>query len=428
MRNLFYALIVMACLFRAEAQTNQGLTQQQFDDWEREVQGILNDALQGGLIDGRAAQWSVDVCVQGNVVIVQFQAFPVGGGIGLASSTIKTDSDCLPSTDGNGNPLPYTSLLKNLRINGLGPIENRLQNARTAVDGPKAAPASFPVGSLPLFRDIPFEPLYPAAVIPPPPPCDASKNSQILLVNHGTDTVTRLNACSGAVIAKISVATRPLQLDVTPDGATALVTSFDNTVSFINLGTNTVAFRLSTTSDINPDGIVISPDGSLAYVTSFNDINPSVQVIDIAQRKIVASLRLNTYPQSVFITPDGSQLWVSFPFNNEVDVIDTLTLTKARTFQITNPYGIAFDATGSRAFVASRTSPGVLTVIDTATFNTITTVTVGGGAVEPMFAPDGAFLVVTGFDSNTLTIVNPLNYKTLIGQLPGPPMGLALVR
>jgi DNA-binding beta-propeller fold protein YncE len=153
-----------------------------------------------------------------------------------------------------------------------------------------------------------------------------------------------------------------------------------------------------------------------------------VQVIDIAQRKITASISLNTYPQSVFITPDGSQLWVTFPFNNEVDVIDTLTLTKVRSFQIFNPYGIAFDATGSRAFIAGRVTPGVLTVIDTATFGIITTVTVGGGAVEPVLAPDGAFIFVTGFDSNTLTLVNPLNYKAYTGNLPGPPMGLALVR
>jgi DNA-binding beta-propeller fold protein YncE len=432
-RNILQMFVALAsltvCVFRAEAQANQGFTQQQFDDWEKEVQATLNDALDGGLIDSRAAEWSVDVCVQGKVVIVKFLAFPVGGGFGLASENIKTDSDCLPSVDANGNPLPYTSLLKSLQVNGLGPIRNQSQSwASAAFDTPRAAPASNPVAQLPLFRDIPFEPLYPVSSIPLPPHCDPSKNAQVLLVNHGTNSVTRLNACSGAVIAKINVVSNPLQAGLTPDGSTALVTSFDNAVNFINLSTNSVAFTLTTPFDVNPDGIVISPDGTLAYITSFNNNNPSVQVIDIAQRKITGSLFLNTYPQSVFITPDGSQLWITFPFGNEVDVIDTLTLTRVRGLSVANPYGIAFDSTGVRAFIASRTTPGVLTVIDTSTFNTITTVPVGGGAVEVVFAPDSSFLAVSGFDSNTLTIVNPLNYKAYTGQLPGPPMGLALVR
>jgi YVTN family beta-propeller protein len=413
----------------AQSPGNQGLTQQQFDDWESQVQAILNDALQGGLIDDRAAEWSVDICVQGKVVIVQFTAFPIGGGLGLASSNIKTDSDCMPSVDKNGNPLPYTSLLKSLQTNALGPIQNQ-SNERSSptLAKPEAAPASSPVAELPLFLDIPFEPLYPISSIPQPPPCDPSKNAQVLLVNHGTNSVTRMNACSGSVIAKINVASNPLQVGLTPDGSTALVTSFDNAVNFIDLNTNSVIFTLATTQDINPDGIAISPDGSLAFITSFNDVNPSVQVIDIALRKIVGSVKVATYPQSVFITPDGTQLWVTCPFNNEVDVIDTLTLTRAHGLSTTNPYGIAFDPTGSRAFITNRTSPGILTVLDTATYNIITTITVGGGPVEPVFAPGGGFLAITGFDSNTLTIVNPLNYKAYVGQLPGPPMGLALVR
>jgi YVTN family beta-propeller protein len=431
--KIFQLGVVLAALtcgvFRAEAQGNQGLTQQQFDDWESEVQATLNNALDGGLIDSRAAEWSIDVCVQGKVVIVQFTAFPVGGGFGLASTNIKTDSDCLPSVDANGNPLPYTSLLKSLRTTGLGPIGNQSPSAGSAAfNTPKAEPASNPVAQLPLFRDIPFEPLYPVSSIPQAPHCDPSKNAQVLLVNHGTNSVTRLNACSGAVIAKINVISNPLQAGLTPDGATALVTSFDNAVNFINLNTNSVAFTLTTPFDVNPDGIVISPDGTLAYITSFNNNNPSVQVIDIVQRKIAGSLSLNTYPQSVFITPDGSQLWVTFPFNNEVDVIDTLTLSRVRALSVANPYGIAFDSTGGRAFIASRSTPGALTVIDTSTFNAITTVPVGGGAVEVVFAPDSSFLAVSGFDSNTLTIVNPLNYKAYTSQLPGPPMGLAFVR
>lgn len=405
------------CLRPAAAQgPSQGISEQQFDNWMKEV-NLLIKLDQENPYAG--PETKLEMCVDGLLTTVT-----INPHYGFAVSSIGA-GDCPPSVDENGNPLPYDGVLRSLPTLGL-PIDNPETAVPAALLRPKAAPASEPVAQLPYFRDIPFQPFYAASTSPSTPPCDPSNNAQLLLVNHGSSSVTRYNACSGAVIAVINVASLPLQCAVTPDGSTAIVTSFDNAVNFINLTTNTVSSTLQTPADVNPDGIAISPDGTLAYITSFNNINSSVQVINIAQQAIVGSVALNLYPQSLFLTPDGSQLWVTYPFGNEVDVIDTLTLNRFRGFTLLSPYGVAFDATGSRAFITSRVTPGVLTVIDTTTYNIITTVTVGGGPVEGAFAADDAYLAITGFDSNTVTIVDPLSYQTLIVQLPGPPMGLAI--
>jgi DNA-binding beta-propeller fold protein YncE len=58
--------------------------------------------------------------------------------------------------------------------------------------------------------------------------------------------------------------------------------------------------------------------------------------------------------------------------------------------------------------------------MDTATYTIITTVAVGGSPVEAAFGPKDAFLAIVGFDSNTVTIVNPVSYTAVIGKLPGP--------
>ncbi len=423
---IFFAAALL--LHGQASSSNQGLTQQQLDDYIHEVQDVINTAYQSGNLQNGTAQWSVEVCVEGKIDFITFLSVDVGGGIGLGSTTIKTDQDCPPSTDGNGNPLPFPSLLKTLQTNTAGAQAQQGHFFAAVAPHPEAAATSYPVAQFPQFRDVPFVPVYPASAFPARPPCNGAKSPQVLLVNHGTDSVTIFNSCTGVQSAVISVAQLPLQAALTPDGTTALVTSFNNAVSFINLATNKVTFTLSTPGAINPDGIDISPDGTLAYVTSFNDFQPSVQVINIAQQKIVASVATANYPQSAFLTPDGAQLWVVCSLTNEVDVIDTLSLTVIRRLQIFNPFGVAFDPQGTRAFIAQRMNPGKLVVLDTATFSTITTVTVANGAVEPAFAPDGSFLVVTGFDGNQISVVNPLDYSSFTGNLPGPPMGLAFVR
>src|SRR5262249_53485745 len=157
------------------------------------------------------------------------------------------------------------------------------------------------------------------------------------------------------------------QIEITPDGTTALVTSYDNAVSFIDLKTNKVTFVLKTPFNVNPSGIAIAPDGLHAYITSFNPDNPVVQQIDLTTREVTATIAVTAYPQAAFLTPDGSQLYVTFPFSNAIYIIDTLTNTVALTLAVPAPFGIAFNSTGTLAYIASAAGDGggKLQVLDT---------------------------------------------------------------
>ena len=77
-----------------------------------------------------------------------------------------------------------------------------------------------------------------------------------------------------------------------------------------------------------------------------------VAIIDVAGRRITGAIPVTTYPQSVYVTPDGLLAYVTFPFNDLIYVIDTLTNTVSRTLQVRNPYGVAFNSTGTRAYIA----------------------------------------------------------------------------
>src|SRR5262249_2813532 len=148
-----------------------------------------------------------------------------------------------------------------------------------------------------------------------------------------------------------------LQVDVTQDGTTAAVTGFDSQVFFVDLATNTLKQTVLLDSTLNPDGIALSLDGTRAYITSFNtgSPNPVVLVMDLTQasKPIIAQIPTITYPQGATLTPDGSQLWITSPLSFAMAVIDTQTNTNITNLAIAATTDVAFNSTGTRAYITS---------------------------------------------------------------------------
>ena len=302
----------------------------------------------------------------------------------------------------------------------------RLRNPqRQAASG--AAPSQ--VAYLPpILRDLPF---FPGAS-PPALQCDSSMPDVFQTV-HTNALVTRISTCPFQIKARIPVASRPLQIQITPDGSTALVTSFDNAVNFINLATNTVSFTLQTDPAVTPHGLAIAPDGTRAYITNYSMTNPEVLEIDLATRKIVAAFPTTfPWPQGATFTPDGSQLWVNtdnFAPDAGVDVFDTLTNTLVTSLNIMMPTDIAFNSTGTVAYITSSgNTPGQVFAIDTATFKTIETYTVGAGPADIAMSYGDQFLVVNNSDG-TVSVIDLVKQKVSSTQAgTGPVSGIAFVK
>ena len=85
---------------------------------------------------------------------------------------------------------------------------------------------------LPELRDLPFIPDIPPSAAAPV--CQSSF-PDVFATNQLNAVVTRITTCPFAVKAVIPVVDAPLQVAITPDGSTALVTSFNNAVNFIDL-------------------------------------------------------------------------------------------------------------------------------------------------------------------------------------------------
>ncbi len=257
--------------------------------------------------------------------------------------------------------------------------------------------------------------------------CDSSY-PDILQVNHDRASVNRISSCGFKMLATIPVATRPLQIAFTPDGLTALVTSFDNAVNFIDLASNRVTFTLTTAFDVNPHGIAVSSDGARAYITSFNTENAQVAVIDMALRKVITSISVTSYPQTATLTPDDSQLYVTFPLGDAVYIIDTLTNTVARTLSVAAPRSVVFNSVGTRAYISSASgSPGTVQELDTETLKVIRSFVVGLGPTDLKVLYGDQTVMVTNYEGQSVSTINLGTGLVTTLAMGGPVSGLTIV-
>jgi DNA-binding beta-propeller fold protein YncE len=248
---------------------------------------------------------------------------------------------------------------------------------------------------------------------------------------HTQALVTRVSTCPFQIKATIPVVSRPLQVQITPDGSTAIVTSFDNAVNFISVATNQVINTLHTDASINPQAIAISADGTRAYVTSFNITNPVVLVIDITSTtapKILATIPTIQYPSGAFLTPDNSQLWITSAIASSVDIIDTLTNTDVTGLALGLTTEVAFNSTGTRAYITSATStPGTVAVVDTATYQILKTYTVGAGPTDIAMSYGDQFLVVNNNNDGSVSVIDLLKNTVLTTKVGPSPSGISFV-
>jgi DNA-binding beta-propeller fold protein YncE len=282
------------------------------------------------------------------------------------------------------------------------------------------------------WRNLPFTP-----DVPPPgtPPVCQSTYPDVIRTNHNEDSVSRISTCPFALKKTIPVFANPLQVAETPDGSTALVTSFGSldgsggAVTFINLSSNQVTSTVTMPFGVTPNGLAISPDGTTAYIGNFKNPGQSILVMNIASQTVTASIpNVAPYPSGLTLTPDGSELWVTSPLGRETDVIDTLSQTIVFRLNIPSATDIAFNSTGTTAYVTSDlTIPGQVIAVNTATLQILNTYTVGNTPADITMSYGDKFLVVNNSADNTISLIDLVQNAVKTTNVGGVPSGIAFV-
>jgi len=142
---------------------------------------------------------------------------------------------------------------------------------------------------------------------------------------------------------------------LTPDGRTLLVTLYDGAIVFV---------------DTSSDRVIANHEHRLAasqwhchltrWYTRICRQLLQYRRADLRCRHCFADYRwkvfsTSAYPKSVFLTPDGSQLWVLSYRSFGVTIIDTLSLTISGGINTGGQadIGMAFDPSGTRAYIGT---------------------------------------------------------------------------
>lgn len=128
--------------------------------------------------------------------------------------------------------------------------------------------------------------------------------------------------------------------DVSPDGKQAWVANAgDGTISVIDLAQKKVTATLQANTR-GANRLKFTPDGTKALVSA----GPELVVFDVATQKEIKRLRIGTGGGGgVLVQPDGQRAYVSFAEDNFVAVIDLKTLTVVGKIDAgPNPDGLAW--------------------------------------------------------------------------------------
>jgi YVTN family beta-propeller protein len=150
---------------------------------------------------------------------------------------------------------------------------------------------------------------------------------------------------------------------------------------------------------------VKSKSGSLIYVT--NSAGSTIDVVDPATNSVVQVIRGIELPHGINFSPDGSRVYVSDESESVLDVIDRERGEIVKKIRLSGrPNNLAITRDGRRVLVGIRTLPGSVDVIDTSSLTLAKTMPVNRSIHNIYVTPDGKYAVAGSIESKSATVID----------------------
>lgn len=148
-----------------------------------------------------------------------------------------------------------------------------------------------------------------------------------------------------------------------------------------------------------------SNNGSLIYVT--NSAGATIDVIDSATNSVVQVIRGIELPHGVNFSPDGSRVYVSDESKSVLDVIDQPRGEIVKKIPLSgHPNNLTISKDGRRVLVGIRTPPGAVDVIDTSSLTLAKTIAINRSVHNIYVTPDGKYAVAGSIESKSATVID----------------------
>jgi YVTN family beta-propeller protein len=195
----------------------------------------------------------------------------------------------------------------------------------------------------------------------------------------GDDRVEMYDIFTGRYIDRIKLNFRdnPLELALTPDGRTLVsVNHGSNTVSIIDALSSIELWRVRVGE--KPTSAVVDPSGLRAYIT--NSRSNTVSVVDLTQRTLSATISVEGSPLRGAFNRVGDRLYVVSRHSPNLSVIDPSRLTvTAKVFIGTGGVSVKVNRLNDLIFVG-KSFGWEIALVDPASLTFIDSINVGGNA------------------------------------------------
>jgi YVTN family beta-propeller protein len=218
----------------------------------------------------------------------------------------------------------------------------------------------------------------------------SSDGTHVWVTNLWDDTVSEIDASTGAVVQTITVGSEPY--GVSSDGTHVWVANYgDNTVSELDASTGSVVKTIA----VGTQPWDVSSDGTHVWVA--NSVDDTVSELDASTGSVVKTIAVGTQPWDV--SSDGTHVWVANSVDDTVSELDASTGSVVQTIAVgTQPLGVSSD--GTHVWVANSVDDTV-SELDASTGSVVKTIAVG---TQPLgVSSDGTHVWVANFFDNTVS-------------------------
>jgi len=304
-----------------------------------------------------------------------------------------------------GLPLSSSGLAKTASplTSGRVFVCNTLSNSVSAVDAESGAVlATIPVGASPI-RIV-----------------KSQNGRKVYTSNFLSASVSVIDTVNLVVTATIPVTQKPQESDITIDGTRLFVVHHHSqVVSVIDLATNTVIqvvpIGIPPAPGLTATDIAFTPDGRYALVPNY--AKNVVNFIDTTTYA-VTDVPTGEQPRRVAILPNGKRAFVANFVGDSVTAVNVRRKTVAGTVPTGDASrGIAVNPQGNQVFV-TNVNEGTVTVFDPNTLAVLApAIRIGNNPWNIIFNADGSLAIASNSGSDTVSVIDT-STLTVIHTIP----------
>jgi YVTN family beta-propeller protein len=144
---------------------------------------------------------------------------------------------------------------------------------------------------------------------------------------------------------------------------------------------------------------------ALIYVT--NSAGNTIDVVDPATNTVVQVIRGIEMPHGVNFSPDGARVYISNESESVLDVVNRENGEILEKIPLSGqPNNIAVTKDGRRVLVGIRSAPGAVDVVDTSSLTLAKTIAIQRTIHNVYVTPDGKFAVAGSIESKSATVID----------------------